>query len=251
MSAPTLQVAGVPVICQQTSPPQPWWERCTEDFARSVGQREYPCHFGRVALAKGELFATFFDGPGPELAWALGEFLERSQRDPGRRLVLAAFRRPEDEPRDHAWYEQEFWRVLQELHDRDDRPWPADIPSHPEHASWEFSFAGVPMFAFSAAPTYQRRQSRNLGAGLVLLFQPRTVFADVTGGTPGGVRARRTIRRRLAEWDTVGPHADLGDYGDPSNYEWRQYFIADDDSRLRETCPLHVRGDTAARPEGD
>jgi len=30
----------------------------------------------------------------------------------------------------------------------------------------------------------------------------------------------------------------MGDYGDPSNYEWRQYFIAEDDSDVFPTCPF-------------
>jgi hypothetical protein len=249
MSAAALRISGVPVICRADRLPEPWWRTSVKELTGSVAERDYPCHFGRAALLRGEFFATFFDGPGPDLAWALRTFLERSQREPRRRLVLAGFRRPEAEPRDQDWYEAEFWRVLQELHDGDDRPWPASTPSRPEHPNWEFSFSGVPMFVFAAAPTYLRRRSRNLGTGLVLLFQPRNVFAGVEGGTPGGVRARQGIRRRLAEWDTVAPHADLGDYGDPSNNEWRQYFIADDHSRLRERCPLHLRDADGTPPE--
>jgi FPC/CPF motif-containing protein YcgG len=239
-AAPVVRVHGLPVLRAPGREPQPWWEQSAARLVRDVGSAGYPCHFGRVALARDELFATFFDEPGPELAWSLREFLDLSRPAPERRMVLAAFRRPAG-ARPHTWYEKEFWRTLQDLHDRDEVAWPADIPTSPAHPSWEFSFGGVPMFAFSAAPTHDRRRSRNLGDGLVVLFQPRTVFADVMGGTPGGIKARRTIRRRLAEWDTTAAHRDLGDYGDPSNFEWRQYFIADDDTRMRERCPLRLR----------
>jgi FPC/CPF motif-containing protein YcgG len=109
------------------------------------------------------------------------------------------------------------------------------------------------MFVFAAAPTYGRRASRNLGPGLVLLFQPRNVFVGIEGGTPRGMAARQVIRDRLSHWDTVSPHPDLGDYGDPSNHEWRQYFIPDDQSRLYESCPLNVdsQGNAPTRPISD
>lgn len=76
---------------------------------------------------------------------------------------------------------------------------------------------------------------------MVLLFQPRSVFAAIEGGTPGGTKAREVIRRRLAAWDLAGLHPSLGDYGDPSNHEADQYFLPDDDSPPAP-CPLVLRG---------
>ena len=73
-----------------------------------------------------------------------------------------------------------------------------------------------------------------------MLFQPRNVFAKIEGGTPAGTQARQVIQARLRTWDTEPPHPDLGDYGDPSNHEWRQYFLADDATRLLPECPLHI-----------
>ena len=102
------------------------------------------------------------------------------------------------------------------------------------------------MFVFAAAPSYARRASRNVGPGLVLLFQPRNVFEGIEGGTPRGMAARQIIRTRLGQWDTMPLHPDMGDYGDPSNHEWRQYFIPDDQGRLHEKCPLQIRGADSA-----
>jgi FPC/CPF motif-containing protein YcgG len=230
----------MPVVVGDGVTPQPWWDEVTGAFAAEVGQRGYPCHFGRQALQRGELHVTFFErDPGPLVA-ALRDFLDLSRPHLARRMVLAAFRRPEAVRRDERWYADEFWRILQYLHDHDDRPWPADASADPEDPGWEFSFHGTAMFVFSAAPSYEERRSRRLGPGMVLLFQPRNVFDGIEGGTPKGIQARQLIRKRMLVWDTQPPHADLGDYGNPSNHEWRQYFIADGDSRLHERCPLHA-----------
>ena len=40
----------------------------------------------------------------------------------------------------------------------------------------------------------------------------------------------------------------MGNFGDPSNFEWRQYVIPDDDSDLYRTCPFQPRAD--AQTEG-
>lgn len=241
------RVNGMPVITAEGVQPQEWWSESLRVFAASVGQREYPCHFGRLALARGELFATFFEDSVQPLAVALAAFLDLSREHLDKRMVMAAFERPLDEPPEEWSYAERFWRVLQGLHDADTVPWPEDFPQRPDDSAWEYSFHGVPMFVFAAAPTYDQRASRNLGRGLVLLFQPRNVFVGIEGGTPRGMAARQVIRDRLSRWDTVPPHPDLGDYGDPSNHEWRQYFIPDDQSRMYESCPLNVRGSADAQ----
>jgi FPC/CPF motif-containing protein YcgG len=244
-----IRIEGVPVLVAEGTAPGAWWEESLRQFKASVGQRQYPCHFGRLALARGELSATFLSGSTQPLAQCLSWFLEMSREHLERRMVLAAFCEPLDPAVSEQAYAERFWRILQDLHDADDTEWPVAIPRHPEHAAWEFSFHGVPMFVFAAAPTYLRRASRNVGPGLVLLFQPRNVFDGIEGGTPRGMAARHIIRDRLDHWDTVPPHPDMGDYGDPANNEWRQYFVPDDQSRLHEKCPLHIKGaDAAANP---
>jgi uncharacterized protein len=243
-----LMIEGVPVLAGQAAP-APWWSESLRQFKESVGQRDYPCHFGRLALNRGELYAAFCDQDAPPLAGRLAWFLDMSRDHLDRKLVLAAFYEP-GLPVGEAVYGERFWRTLQDLHDADTSEWPAWIPRDPEDSAWEFSFHGVPMFVFAAAPSYARRASRNAGPGLVLLFQPRNVFDGIEGGTPRGMAARQIIRTRLSQWDTVPPHPDMGDYGDPSNHEWRQYFIRDDHGRLHEKCPLQIRGaDSAHRGE--
>jgi FPC/CPF motif-containing protein YcgG len=242
-----VMVEGVPVVAGQATA-EPWWSETLRLFKESVGHRDYPCHFGRLALTRGELYAAFCDQDTASLADRLSWFLDMSRVHPERRLVLAAFCKSGAIPGSESDYGEMFWRILQGLHDADTEDWPAGIPRDPEDSAWEFSFHGVPMFVFAAAPSYARRASRNVGPGLVLLFQPRNVFDGIEGGTPRGIAARQIIRTRLSQWDTVPPHLDLGDYGDPSNHEWRQYFIPDDQSRLHEKCPLQIRGADSAHP---
>jgi FPC/CPF motif-containing protein YcgG len=241
-------IEGVCVLSAPGATPAPWWSESLRDFKKSVGQRDYPCHFGRLALARGELFAVFLDESAASLAEHLSWFLDMSRQHIERRMVLAAFCEPRSQPGDQTEYAEQFWHILQDLHDADTTGWPGAIPSDPEHSAWEFSFRGVPMFVFAAAPSYTRRASRNVGPGLVLLFQPRNVFDGIEGGTPRGMAARQIIRTRLGQWDTVPPHPDLGDYGDPSNHEWRQYFLPDDHDRLHEKCPLQIRGADSTAP---
>ncbi|MFD0635619.1 YqcI/YcgG family protein [Catenulispora yoronensis] len=221
-----------------------WLVQALEVFRADVGHAEYPCHFGRNALHLGELFGTWIgeDGEDGDLATLrddLAAFLDATRPFAHRRMALSAFFAPEPGA-DHTAHGRRFWTVLRRLCDADDRPWPDEIPTAPEHNRWEFSFHGVPMFVFAAAPTHIARRSRNLGPGLVMLFQPRNVFAGIEGGSPAGVVARRRIRERLAAWDAVEPHPLMGDYGDPSNFEWKQYYITDaDDGAMYEACPFN------------
>lgn len=218
-----------------------WLAPAMEVFRADVGHDEYPCHFGRNALHLGELFGTWVgdDGDLPVLRDDLVAFLDATRPFAHRRMALSAFFAPEPGA-DHAAHGRRFWTALRALSDLDDRPWPDEIPLAPEHNRWEFSFHGVPMFVFAAAPTHLARRSRNLGPGLVMLFQPRNVFAGIEGGSPAGIVARRRIRERLATWDTVEPHPFMGDYGDPSNVEWKQYYITDGDGgAMYGACPFN------------
>ena len=220
-------------------------------FRKNVGDRAYPCYFARRAFEQGELFVSYADWAEPAaFAATLAAFLDYVRPAPERRQVLAAFAEPGGE-RTHDQYARRFWDMLHWLHDHDSEPWPADVPPDPHHPAWEFSFHGTAMFVFAAAPTHRLRQSRNLGDCLVLLFQPRNVFRGIEGGTRAGRVARQRIRDSLMAWDGVPAHPSMGDYGDPSNFEWRQYFVPDDQSDMYQTCPLKAPGHTAdiSRPD--
>ncbi len=225
----------------------PWLPAVYAEFRRNVLDPDYPCYFATIGEKKKELYYTHVDASNADrLPATMRAFAALSRRSPGKRLALVAFTEPGAKALDHGASAGRFWSLLQHLHDADEAPWPAGVPLDPNDPRFEFSFAGAPMFVFGAAPSYHRRRSRNLGPSLVLLFQPRTVFAGIEGGTPAGVKARATIRGRLAAWDLVAPHAAFCDYGDPSNFEWKQYFVPDDDAPITGPIPLKLRG--AATP---
>lgn len=218
-----------------------WFGRALARFRAEIGDKDYPCYFGRRALQHDELYCSYAEPKRLDrLAGQLRGFLDFAATQPARRNVFATFFPPVGRNEGHDVHERSFWEVLQYLHDHDVRPWPADISERPDEPEWEFSFHGAAMFVFAAAPTHRLRRSRNLGPGLVMLFQPRGVFRGIEGGTPAGAVARRRIRDKLLTWDSIESHPVMGSYGDPSNFEWKQYFIADTAAPSGETCPLRM-----------
>lgn len=219
----------------------PW---LTDEYAKlrqCLTDPKYPCYFGTIAEKKGQLFYTYVEDSPDHLPATVSAFLGASAASPLQRLGLALFVRPEPVERSHDFYRARFWDLLQLLHDADLQPWPGDYPRSPTDPKWEFCFDGTPMFVFAAAPSYKTRRSRNLGNCLIVLFQPRRIFHGIEGGTPAGSRARQIIRDRLMAWEGLEPHPNLGEYGDPSSQEWKQYFLPDENTPVTCECPLRIR----------
>lgn len=222
--------------------PAPDWLADTHArLCQSLLHRAYPCYLGTAAEKQGELLVTYLEGEErTHLPLTLSSFLRLSAAHPQQRYVLALFYPPEATARSLADYSRQFWELLQFLHDHDPAPWPLEQPQDPQDPQWEFVYDGTPMFVFQACPGYQRRRSRHLGPGLIVLFQPRRVFADILGGTPAGIKTRKLIRQRQAAWDQMEAHPDMGSYGDPANHEWKQYVLPDDNTPVSGRCPLHL-----------
>jgi amino acid adenylation domain-containing protein len=222
------------------SGPPDWLAPVAAEFVDNVADRRYPCHFGRQSFLSADLYGTWLGASEQtgSLAAELASFVDATAPFPDRRSVLACFFEPEAAELPHTWYADRFWSVLDALHSLDAAAWPSDVPAAPADAAWEFCFHGTPMFVFAATPTHTLRPSRRLGPGMVALFQPRSVFRGVEGGTPGGIAARRRIRAQLREWDLVPPHPVMGDYGDPAHPEWKQYFIGDHERPMFSECPI-------------
>ncbi len=211
----------------------------------------FPCTFGVAALKRGGLRFTFVESPSDErsllgLRDALLAYME-SYRPLGRLTSFVAFFRPVGIERTLRAYERDFWRVLQFLHDHDPCPWPAEVPVEVEEPRWEFSFGGEPVFVVCNTPAHRARRSRR-SAGMLIAFQPRWVFEGLEGHTARGRAAREVIRRRLDSYDDVPADPSLGDYGDPENREWRQYFLPDAEETTSARCSFHA---TAERPGGE
>lgn len=225
-----------------------------------LGERNgtaFPCHFGVDAQRNGGALYTFVplaadaDATGADaldaptldaLAAVLAAYLATREMH-GPRTSLVTFFEPPAEP--DAWteadYREAFWAVLQHLHDADTAPWPADIATDPAHPQFEFCYASEPMFVTGAAPFYDDRASRYNGVGLEVTFQPRSVFAGVTGDTDAGRRAREQIHDRIDGYDDHPVHPHIGDWEDDDSHEWKQYLLpAGDEAFEEDACPLDV-----------
>jgi FPC/CPF motif-containing protein YcgG len=141
-------------------------------------------------------------------------------------------------------YRADFWMTLQYLRHHDPQPWPATIPTDPEHPRWEFCFDGQPVFVVCNTPSHVQRRSRHADV-MTITFQPRWVFDELHAHPRKAERARTIIRARLERYDSVPVYQAMGIYGDPANREWKQYFLPDAetaDSALESgaRCPLHI-----------
>lgn len=218
-----------------------WAEESYQALRREVTDDAYPCFFGVQAEKRGEMFYGFVTKRATDaLSDTMARFTELARTPAYEKHNMAVFFEPDDPPLSHPEYHDLFWRTLQSLHDADTHPH-ADSQVDPADPAWEFCYQGIEMFVVCACPSFGRRHSRNLGPGMVLLFQPRSVFIDKITNKVIGRRAREQVRRRLLAWDDVQAHPDLGFYGDPGNLEWKQYFLPDDNQPIAGACPFSSR----------
>ena len=213
-------------------------DQAWRDFTARIGHPDYPCYFGTHAFEADAIrYGVIGQGHMDDLPFILSRFLDSGREHP--LANLAVFFEP-NRAKTHDQAEAHFWAALQTLQDAD--PDASHRMDDPDHPLWEFTFEKVQMFVVGMSPTYKRRRSRNFGASMVLLFQPRNVFDVVIKGREAGDAARDRIRARLAAWDEAPPSPLLGVYGDPKNREWRQYFLPDDEKPQSNRCPLSFHG---------
>ncbi|MEH7334423.1 YqcI/YcgG family protein [Neobacillus drentensis] len=134
-------------------------------------------------------------------------------------------------------FEQLFWEQLNDLHDLDQRKWPNHIPSSAHNPLWEFCFHGEQYFMFCATPSHKNRFSRHFPY-FMLAITPRFVLEQFSSNEVMVTKIKASIRKRLSEYDTISIHPNLNTYGKNDNYEWKQYFLHDDDTTLSH-CPFH------------
>ena len=219
-----------------------WLEGSYARFREDVMHPKFPCFFGTQAERRGEMFYAYVSADDlTDLPRIMMKFAALSAERENEKNNFALFFEPDPSPLDHEQYQQRFWNTLQYLHDHDDSLSADTELLEPDHPDWEFEFAGVQMFVVGCTPSYHRRRSRNLGPGMIMLFQPRSVFIDAISQKAIGNQARDQVRKRLVEWDGVDHHPDLGVYGDPQNREWKQYFLPDDDDPSAGACPFLSR----------
>ncbi|MDQ0199523.1 FPC/CPF motif-containing protein YcgG [Neobacillus ginsengisoli] len=72
----------------------------------------------------------------------------------------------------------------------------------------------------------------------MLAITPRSVLVEFHSSHDYAAKIKSNIRKRLADYDTIRIHPDLNSYGNEDNFEWKQYFLHDDNSAI-SNCPFH------------
>jgi uncharacterized protein len=222
-----------------SSPQEDWKLTAYEKYREKLLASTYPCFFGQSGELRGEMIYTFATMDSlDEVVTNTQRFVNLIGTEEHERCSLVAFFKPDQSVSDHPAFVDHFWRILQFLHEHDTLPATDKTPDHP---LWEFSFEGCEMFVVGASPTYRQRRSRNLGAGIVLVFQPRNLFIDPTTSEPIASKVRRRIHKRMLAYEGMAAHPDIGFYGEEANREWKQYALPDDNSPEQGSCPFHTR----------
>lgn len=145
----------------------------------------YPCYFAVEAQREGDFRYVFSGVPTDEdtladLVNPVSEFLDRYESFGEYPSLVLLFRPPEDDLSVEE-YKRQFWTVLRFLQENDPAPWPASVPTDPDHPKWQYCFAGEPIFLVGRAPFYEKRQSRFTPHGLEITVQPWDIFDGLTG----------------------------------------------------------------------
>ncbi|OEH94452.1 YqcI/YcgG family protein [Bacillus solimangrovi] len=224
---------------------KPWQQQAYKHLCTMFCNEEnpYPCVPGKQSFSDDTLRFSFIDDPREDesitqLAKLLQYYGEIS-RDTGKYASFAALfdtRAVMKEGANIETFRALLWSILSRLHRLDEQPWPTNIPKDPHDQAWEFCYEGEPYFAFCATPAHSKRKSRYFPY-LLIAFQPRWVFDEINGSTSLGRKLKMAIRKRLVNYDKMKPHPDLMWYGEKENYEWKQYFLSDDDSSAAQ-CPF-------------
>ncbi len=136
-------------------------------------------------------------------------------------------------------FEHLFWDQLNRLREEDEFEWPTHIPVDPHNAIWEFCYQSEQYFMYCATPAHKSRKSRHFSTFMIAIT-PRWVLEGFHASPTYGEKIKSKIRHRLENYDSIPVHPYLKSYGQEDNYEWKQYFLHDDDTSL-SWCPFHKK----------
>ncbi|MEH7502662.1 YqcI/YcgG family protein [Neobacillus drentensis] len=231
-----------------------WKRDAFEKFEQKIADKHKP--FPCIPATQGHQLHHFrygfvsnpesADSP-EELAQLLQEY-SKSFRKLGNYTSLIVFYEPDPKLSEHFAiedYEQHFWTQLTKISEQDPIQWPSHIPQDPQEPLWEFCFHGEQYFMYCATPAHKNRLSRSFPY-LMLAITPRWVLEEFYSAASHASKIKANIRKRLQAYDSVPIHPDLNSYGQEDNYEWKQYFLHDDDSSHKE-CPFHPRNEKTSK----
>ena len=222
-----------------------WEKHALDSFFAKMSDKEkpFPCIPATIGFSMNQLRYGFIGSPRrdttiKELASLLTSYTEQSREFGNYTSLIIFYETPEsmnDAPVEE--YEQIFWEHLSGLTALDEFEWPEDIPQDPHNPIWEFCFNDEKYFMYCATPAHKNRQSRHFDM-MMLAITPRWVLQEFNKSQSYAKRIKSQVRKRLAKYDSISIHPDLNTYGAQDNFEWRQYFLRDDDTSLSK-CPYH------------
>lgn len=224
-----------------------WEKELYEQFNETISDQKFPCLFAKKSQELKTQEKFFYDenesGALESLKNSLIKYTDYIKHtDIKIRLYtpLLIFVKPQPHIKLES-YHRYAWNLIQTIHDFDPEKWPDHIPKDPEHHLWTFCFNKVQLFINISAPLHKFHRSRNLGAGLVLVVNPRENFDYVAGNNPAGERIRDIIRSRCVEYDGVPLSPSIGFYNNANNSEWKQYQISEKGGLSSSKCPVHIK----------
>ncbi|HHJ1297626.1 YqcI/YcgG family protein [Pseudomonas sp. P1B16] len=224
---------------------QHWTYKTIQHFRGILASPDFPCLFGRKAVASETCHILFARAEqlADDIAQGLADYVRTIAPIPLKQRIGSPLVVFLETPGDYTLAEQQAlaWKVLRGVHARDPHPWPQAIPSDPDDNGWSFCYAGMPLFINMNFPGHRQMKSRNLGPHITFVINPRENFDEVANAsTESGKRIRARIRERVAHYnDGVMPDT-LGAFGDADNYEWKQYQLQEAGSLNPSRCPFHA-----------
>jgi uncharacterized protein len=223
------------------------WERLAlEKFETKMKDKEhpFPCIPATQGYTLNHLRYGFLGDPRKdssilELAQLLSAFTIHSKEYGHYTSLIVFFETPDDIITTYSveQFELTFWKHLSGLTEVDLVEWPSHIPTDPHNPLWEFCYHGEQYFMYCATPSHQNRKSRHFDV-YMLAITPRWVLTEFGKSEDYAKKIRRQVRKRLEHYDSINIHPDLNTYGNEDNFEWKQYFLHDDETALSK-CPFH------------
>lgn len=203
----------------------------------------FPCIPAVMGYTLGHLrygFAGSPDSPDTtrELAQLLKEYTLNYKSFGKYTSLIIFFKTPKEKMQNWTVedYYEIFWRQLAHLSSLDERVWPEHIPIDPNHPLWEFCFHETSYFMYCATPEHENRKSRNFPV-YMLAITPRSVLIDFLSQAKQAENVKKKIRHRLEKYDKLPIHPDLNTYGNNDNFEWKQYYLPDEQKQYSQ-CPF-------------
>lgn len=223
---------------------EPWMQKAATAFNCRMTDRSRP--FPCIPATQGARleqfrygFVTREEDQTDQLAFLLSKYIKDAHECGPYTSLIVFFEPFRDES---TWnvdqYEQFFWSVLKQTSLRDTSDYPSDLPSDPHNPVWEYAFGRERLFMYCATPAHTQRRSRYFPY-FMLAITPRWVLEEFHRHHRHPEKIKEKIRDRLVAFDEAPVHPDLNTYGSEKNFEWRQYFLRDDNSRL-DQCPFHT-----------